>query len=558
MLHYAAMVETAKQCRGSELRAEVVILGGGLAGLTLALQLRQRLPQLHITVLERRSDPAPAAAFKVGEASVEIASHYFAEVLGLRAHLDTCHLRKFGFRFFFSHDSSDLPSVTELGQSTFLPTPTWQIERGIFENFLCERVREQGIGLEQGAVVRAVALSGGDADHAVRFELNGVEHEIAARWVIDATGRAGFLKRQLGLHRPNAHDANAAWFRIAARIDVGQWGGDARWQQRCQPPARWLSTNHLCGPGYWVWLIPLASGSHSVGIVADPAVHPLDTFDSFAKALEWLRRHQPRLAADLEGKHALLQDFHTCRHFSHDCKQVFSSARWALTGEAGVFLDPFYSPGGDYIAIANTYITELVARDRNGEPLSLYATLYERLFRSFYDSTLVLYTGQYPLFGDAEVMPLKVLWDYTYYWGVLCQLYFQQRLADLPLLGGLRAELMACMELNAAVQKVLLQWAGHNTPCNPPQLLDQAAVDWFVELNRGLGDRLSDAQVTARLRDNLALLATLARDLLGEAQRAHPGVDGSELLRLAARLAPAAPQAGPGCGSLFARLRIAV
>ncbi len=32
---------------------------------------------------------------------------------------------------------------------------------------------------------------------------------------------------------------------------------------------RWLSTNHLCGPGYWVWLIPLASGSHSVGIVAD-------------------------------------------------------------------------------------------------------------------------------------------------------------------------------------------------------------------------------------------------------------------------------------------------
>ncbi len=25
-------------------------------------------------------------------------------------------------------------------------------------------------------------------------------------------------------------------------------------------------------------------------------------------------------------------------------------------------------------------------------------------------------------------MPIKVLWDYTYYWGVLCQLFFQNRL----------------------------------------------------------------------------------------------------------------------------------
>jgi hypothetical protein len=42
---------------------------------------------------------------------------------------------------------------------------------------------------------------------------------------------------------------------------------------------------------------------------------------------------------------------------------VFSARRWALTGEAGLFLDPFYSPGTDFIAISNTYITELVARD---------------------------------------------------------------------------------------------------------------------------------------------------------------------------------------------------
>jgi len=34
-----------------------------------------------------------------------------------------------------------------------------------------------------------------------------------------------------------------------------------------------------------------------------------------------------------------------------------------LTGEAGAFLDPFYSPGSDYIAMANTFITDLIVRD---------------------------------------------------------------------------------------------------------------------------------------------------------------------------------------------------
>jgi 2-polyprenyl-6-methoxyphenol hydroxylase-like FAD-dependent oxidoreductase len=54
---------------------EVVILGGGLAGLTLALQLRGEFPELDILVLERNRHPMPAAAHKVGESTVEIGAH---------------------------------------------------------------------------------------------------------------------------------------------------------------------------------------------------------------------------------------------------------------------------------------------------------------------------------------------------------------------------------------------------------------------------------------------------------------------------------------------------
>ena len=46
----------------------------------------------------------------------------------------------------------------------------------------------------------------------------------------------------------------------------------------------------MVGAGYWVWLIPLASGSHSVGIVADADIHPLETMNTFAKAMDWLER----------------------------------------------------------------------------------------------------------------------------------------------------------------------------------------------------------------------------------------------------------------------------
>ncbi len=280
--------------------------------------------------------------------------------------------------------------------------------------------------------------------HRVRCEENSQSFEVEARWVVDASGRVGLLKRQLGFEVENDHDVNSAWFRIGTRIDVNEWSVDKQWLERCNPPSRWLSTNHLVGEGYWVWLIPLASGSHSVGIVADGRLHPLKRINNFGRAMDWLREFQPRLADDLESKRALLQDFAFLKHFSYGCKKVFSGARWAMTGEAGVFLDPFYSPGSDFIAIANTYITELVAQDRAGQPVSSYARIYERLFMSFYDSTMSLYRNQYSMFGDPEVLPVKVIWDYTYYWGILCQLFFQRRLADLPMLSCLKDELSEC------------------------------------------------------------------------------------------------------------------
>ncbi len=521
-------------------RTDVAILGGGLAGLTLALQLRQQHPELDVTVIERRAHPVREAAHKVGESSVEIGAHYFANVLGLREHLDTEQIRKFGFRFFFSDGSDQVDRCTELGVSQLMPTPSWQIDRGRFENHLGERARALGVRFDDGAVVRGIDLADDAADHVVHVERDGATQALACRWVVDASGRAGLLKRKLDLAIANDHNANAVWWRVDGFVDPNAWSEDAQWLQRCDPPDRWRSTNHMCGPGYWFWLIPLSSGAHSLGIVCDADMHPLDTMNTHAKAMDWLRTHQPQVAARLDRSEHTLQDFMFLRKFSYGCKQVFSRNRWALTGEAGLFLDPFYSPGSDFIAISNTYICDLIAREQAGRDITHHADLYQQLYFSFYENTLTLYQDQYPLFGDEQVMPVKVIWDYTYYWALLAPLFCSGRLTDLATLGRLRQAFNEARALNLAVQPLLRAWGAANAggPRPEARLLDQFKIDWFCDMNAALHDELDTEAFVARVDANVARMRWLAGELLQRARARHPAIDDHGLDALLASDAP--------------------
>src|SRR5687768_4908404 len=103
---------------------DVFIAGGGLAGLSLARQLRQADPDIRLAVAEKRG-----------------------------------HLPKLGLRYHFpSGGNRDITLRFELGPTRFPQVPSFQLDRGRLENFLLDENRASGIAVLDQAVVKDVTI----------------------------------------------------------------------------------------------------------------------------------------------------------------------------------------------------------------------------------------------------------------------------------------------------------------------------------------------------------------------------------------------------------------
>lgn len=486
---------------------DVLIAGGGLAGMGLAFQLKNTRPDLDITILEKNTFPVPEGIAKVGESTVEIGSHYFSRDLLLDDHFEEKQLRKFGLRCFFDNGTGDFSEQDELGTSELFGVPTWQLDRGSLENELHSKLSALGVRFLDGTVTSNIAI--GDKKHAVSTTGNDAEQLFESRWFIDAAGRQALLKKQLHLHKENDHHGNAVWFRIDRRIEIDNWSANLDWHKRIKLNAsRWLSTNHLMGPGYWVWVIPLFSGVTSIGIVMDDHVMKNNDFASSDKAIGWLRVNQPRLANAIEGAKVL--DYVAIENYSYGCKQALSSECWGLTGEAGYFSDPFYSPGSDFIAISNNYIKTLLLDDLAGKDIQLNAAIMQKFLNSFYQNTLSIYTGQYGGFGDRKMMSLKLLWDYSYYWGVLCLLFFQNTILDMDWMRKNSGDLLRASVLNTRVQSLFRERAKQRLVLpGTGAFIDQSELPCLHVFNRALIDADKNDPV-AQLKINVSMLESIA------------------------------------------------
>lgn len=487
---------------------DVGVIGGGLAGLSIAIHLKRKHPSVSITLFERRELPYPEATHKVGESTVEIAAHYFSDVLGLKEHLQTAQLRKLGLRLFFTEKTNDrIEQRICLGADKHFSVPTYQIDRGRFENFLVDVARELGVKILTNSKVSDVTLTSDGTPHTLQVTQGGHQDSLRCAWVIDASGRAGLLKRSLSLQEPSQHDSNAVWFRIKGRIDIDDWCQEPSWRAGREGVfSRWYSTNHLTGEGYWVWLIPLASGYTSIGVVTDPKIHPLSRFKTFSNTLSWMQEFEPQCARELEPYAEQAADYLAIKHYAHKCTRVLSSDRWAMTGDSGVFIDPLYSPGSDFIAIQNGFIVDAITRDLGGERFIGRCEIYNDIYRQLTDAVLSTFLGQYPVFGNPRIMPLKVIWDYTIYWGFFAFFTVQQRLCDLESLKIIEDAVATIYRQSEEMQRILRSNHARSYPPLAAGFIDIAQIPFLVELNRGLTSPHTTSSFLSTLRSNIALI----------------------------------------------------
>ena len=441
---------------------DVVICGAGLAGLTLARQLKLQRLDLSIALIDRLTRPLPEATFKIGEATTELGAYYLAEVLQLEDYLETHHLRKLGLRLFFGDPHGPFQNRPEAGVSEFLPPYAYSLDRGRIENDLRQLNLEAGVTMLENCRVKDIELApGSQLEHRILYT-QGEDKEmqvLKAYWVVDAMGRRRFLQKKLGLTKPNNERFSAVWFRVEGRVDVSDFvpPSEQAWHHRVPNGDRYWSTNHLCGEGYWIWLIALPSGYTSIGIVADGTVHPFSTYHTPEKAYQWLEKHEPILANCLKDRS--LADFGKMPHYSYSSTQVFSDHRWACIGEAGTFPDPLYGTGTDQVGFANTLVTQLIERDFEGNLTQETVEQANLFYLTYNDGLAANIHNVYPCFGNGLITSMKVIWDTLAGWSFSGPMMFNALYLDPVARGRIRKGSGLFFILAQRMQKLFQDWS---------------------------------------------------------------------------------------------------
>jgi 2-polyprenyl-6-methoxyphenol hydroxylase-like FAD-dependent oxidoreductase len=398
---------------------DVVIIGAGLAGLSLARQLLLTSDKT-VLLIEKRA-VIPPAQQKVGEATVQVSGYYFSKVLDLEEHLLREHFMKYNLRFFYKTSGRENRSYEDYSQSyirTLSNIATYQLNRNKLEAELF-RLNRQHPAFTFSAPITELNISlAKDSPHEVSFTTNGRNVAVQSDWVVDTSGRGKFLARRLGLTQPNPirHGASFLWVEGLVNIEKLTDLSPQEIRLRKDRAATghlpvWLATNHFVGEAFWFWVIPL-QGKTSLGLVYDNTIFPRERVLTPQKLIAWVCQEFPLFARDLPYRKILAHS--SFRDFSYDCARTIHPSKWALSGEAGRFTDPLYSPGGDFIALHNTLISDAILTTDTSE-LAGKCYLYELLMQSLYDSLVPSYAISYDVLGDQEAYVLKYTWELSAY-----------------------------------------------------------------------------------------------------------------------------------------------
>src|SRR3984893_13960103 len=487
---------------------DVIIIGGAFSGAATALVLKRKRPEARVLIIEKNAE----FDRKVGESTTEVSSCYMMRILGLTHYLGHHQLAKQGLRLWFSNRPDQrFDDCVEVGARYLSRVAGFQVDRAKLDSHLLDLAVQAGCDLWRPAKVTKCELNGANGQ-TINAIVDLSERSATARWVIDATGRATMLARQLGHFRQNTeHLINAvgarftgvkAWDSCELRRRFPAYGNSAR-------TSREWATNHLCGRGWWVWVIPLQGGDVSAGIVYDTRIFKLPEGPSLAERLHAHLLANP-VGREIFGEaRAIEGDVHALSMLPYHSEKVCDDG-WAAVGDAAGFIDPLYSPGLDFCSYTSYYVADLLAKSLAGEDvterLRYYNEQYPVTYRRWFES---LYKDKYYYMGDAELMSAALLLDVSsYYLGLVEAVYRDPdcEFLNLPFggVGGRLAAKTMRFYSRRAVPVANRRWATgqygrHNAGWR--ELYDGFVPDWrlWKQISRGLRRWLKCELVNFRL-----------------------------------------------------------
>lgn len=300
---------------------DVLIIGGGPAGSTAAILLAEAGHR--VVLLEKAHHPR----FHIGESLLPANLPLF-ERLGVAAQVRSIGMEKWGAEFVSPwHGHAETFHFADAWDKS--QPYAYQVRRSDFDEILFRRAAQQGAQVVEGCRARSVEFGDGGLIRVTASLDDGSPRCWDARFLVDASGRDTFLANHFQIKRRNRRHNSAAIF--------GHFTGARRHadQQAGNISIFWFEHG-------WLWFIPLADGSTSVGAVVWPAYMKSRTVPAAEFLLDTIKLCPPLAARLQEAK--LVSEVEATGNYSYVADRCYGR-NYLLLGDAFAFVDPVFSSG---------------------------------------------------------------------------------------------------------------------------------------------------------------------------------------------------------------------